>query len=949
MERISSAPSISLGYPPTESSAHLAPSFSDSATSTLSFKSLLEDPVNPIRPVYTPTRTEITPVTLSPIPITPVREFQPYLHEISQEYARYSKQKRASLRRYLEKHGKLEGSMKESSINGSLLRRSSVSTILRPASESSYPNSNSETITYDIDDNVNPSSSLVDNFSISSVPSVFFQSDFNLDDPQIFDVVSEHIDITQTSDAPNSNRNLLLNNSMLQEKISWYLDTVELHLLQEIENASDSFPMIIDNLKQLKKETRDNVEETKHLLEKLTEVNVMCDRHMDAISSEELACHQLTQLKKVVQTLEDIYSEHKKVSEDVKDQRFLEAINGINSIVTQLKKKSTELNVDLLSLPSVKSLREEHKVLYHTVSQSVVQQFSKFLTSDMHKFSTILDSNELKDIYLSKNRLIPSVTKSLPSAMEFDADFLHEVDVCIDCLTLTDSLQAALTLYKTAVFEAFENLAQQYFTDGVEMRSVRKSSDLRRSLSAASLSSLSDSSRRSSSAANPFQSMSITEFAEMLTNIYFSSLECLRRIRSQIKVLIDILSKKDTKQYHLSVILNDLMATSSDVVTQQVTTINNLRFRVLDTYPPNNVIYLFSLHIIFHNELESLCGITQSSFIPTIMRQLLDWFKNFQRYSTQKLASSFERELWEAIPVEPSCQDLANRVFECSGNTPVEWTRLLSPEAEKEDENHRVHHVKVSEDCTATVSFGKQSLHIVRSSVTLLETLDDYGKLLAHFSRLAPEFQTGMLDMFRTLNSRVYQLILGAGTVRSSGLSKVLGKHIALASQTIALFQLSLNSMCRYLSRVTGTRLTNETNKLDQDFTVHHLQIHDKFVSLMRERVAISCSQIASLSWDIDSPHGYIIDLSKSLIKLYKVLHRYSQRDCVEVIPDVIRMFEDRLQLELTDIARNPSKWPGVRIDLSYFYDMMASKCGYAGDRTLLEKFERTPEQQEAA
>ncbi|WBW75046.1 GARP complex subunit Vps54 [Schizosaccharomyces osmophilus] len=934
MDERSIAPSSSYSYPSTEASFQVPLSQSaDPTSSALSFKSLLEDPVNPTFPSYTPTRTEITPVALSPIPIVPSHDFQIYLHQIFHEYARYSKQKQASFHRYVERQTKRLSCNSGSSVHDSHARRNSLSTARGELkSESSYPSSNSDTITFNREELPPSTPSVVDKFPLSTIPSIYFQDDFNLDDPQTFDIASEHVDITQAGDAQHANRKLLLNNSMLQEKISWYLDIVELHLLHEIENASDSFPIIMENLKNLKKDEKTCLQDTHDFLENLNQITKARDEQREAISRQEQSCSQLHELIQSLSFLESLFTLSNQAHQSALDGHFLNAIDGIHSITSQLELKSKQESIDFSSLPAIIDLLEDQHSLYNTISQTVIQKFPEILIQDIRDFSSQKSPSDLLNIYLKKNKKLRANTDPLPLVTDFPPGFIKRLERFIDCLLLTDGLQSGLTIFKTSVFKELESLITQAFA---KLNSLHRHTD-RRSISTTSLSSLSNSASQSL-ADGSNESNFNADFYNMLTTIYFTSLEVLRRLGQQLKLLIDILSRKDQEQYHYSVALNDLMTISSELILQKITHINSAHFNASGSFSLQESLKLFTLHSLFYNELENLCGITQNNFMSIVMQELQKWFRNDQLKSTQRIALDYEREKWEAISVSQEVQRMASRIDQCPTNVSDDWIFFQESSLNDIKNSKEEGESALSDTCF----LQNQSIHMVSASVRVLESVDQYGHLVYHFPRLSHDFYYGMIELLRTLNSRVYQLILGAGTVRSSGLTRVLGKHIALASQTVTLLQALSTSVFKFLSKNYGIKQTQELLSLENDFNLHHNQITEKFIALMREKSNFCCGQIITVNWVNEEPHDYMKDLIKNLVKLYKVLHRYSEPDCERVIPDVIKMFEDRLQLELTDLVQDPAKWIGIKKDLSFFYDSLSSKCGYVGSAEVLKKFER--------
>src|SRR5690606_18165119 len=115
---------------------------------------------------------------------------------------------------------------------------------------------------------------------LSTIPAVYFDEDFHLENPRTFDVVSERSEVVRP--APGSNekgassngqaaapRKALATNAILQEKLSWYMDTVEMHLIQSISTASTTFFTALGSLRELHSEAADSVERIKALRKEL--------------------------------------------------------------------------------------------------------------------------------------------------------------------------------------------------------------------------------------------------------------------------------------------------------------------------------------------------------------------------------------------------------------------------------------------------------------------------------------------------------------------------------------------------------------------------------------------------------------------------------------------------------------------------------------------------------
>ena len=104
---------------------------------------------------------------------------------------------------------------------------------------------------------------------LDTVPSVFFQPDFDLADSRTFDAVTERVLGDQDTSDPSS----LSYSLPLLEKLSHHADTVEQHLVREISRRSTSFFAALSNLKDLQTESEQCLDRIAKLRTLLTDLD----------------------------------------------------------------------------------------------------------------------------------------------------------------------------------------------------------------------------------------------------------------------------------------------------------------------------------------------------------------------------------------------------------------------------------------------------------------------------------------------------------------------------------------------------------------------------------------------------------------------------------------------------------------------------------------------------
>ena len=102
---------------------------------------------------------------------------------------------------------------------------------------------------------------------LHNVPGIYFDEEFSLGNPRVFSTVVEYLDLkSNNSDSFTSQR-------ILQEKLSHYLDIVEIHLMKEISIKSSGFFSALQNLQILQQETKSCIQRISELQDKLKDLS----------------------------------------------------------------------------------------------------------------------------------------------------------------------------------------------------------------------------------------------------------------------------------------------------------------------------------------------------------------------------------------------------------------------------------------------------------------------------------------------------------------------------------------------------------------------------------------------------------------------------------------------------------------------------------------------------
>ncbi|TKA52754.1 hypothetical protein B0A55_12131, partial [Friedmanniomyces simplex] len=222
-----------------------------------------------------PTTRDIPPVTLTNIPHVPNENFRDYLGRIGPLFESFQRGRiEPEQPAWLKKNEELEKTdrfaealerrlSRDGSVSPSLTRQTSTSTLFSPTVETSGgPGQPKRRSSAQYRRNRNEPTPL------STIPGVYLEQDFHLENPRTFDVVSERAEIVRppsgtpaeaSNGAPLPPRKPITSNAILQEKLSWYMDTIEVHLINSISTASTGFFAALGSLKELQTEAEESV------------------------------------------------------------------------------------------------------------------------------------------------------------------------------------------------------------------------------------------------------------------------------------------------------------------------------------------------------------------------------------------------------------------------------------------------------------------------------------------------------------------------------------------------------------------------------------------------------------------------------------------------------------------------------------------------------------------
>ena len=742
---------------------------------------------------------------------------------------------------------------------------------------------------------------------LSTIPNVYFEEDFRLENPRTFDVVSERAEIVRPPPGANgapvppggTGKKALAANAILQEKLSWYMDTVEIHLISSISTASSSFFAALGSLRELHAEAQESVGKIKILREDLASLDEKMAVGGLKIVALKRKRENVRKLGEAIRQLEEIVRLMEECETQVENGEIEEALKGLTTVERLMAGDADDLPVvaqsesplsfkgNMIDLRGIKVLEGaggDIAYLRKRVGKAYEAKFIEVLLEDLRKHvdtvpanTTFLRWDKASSRLRGQHVRTPS---ELPAYMTVDGAFRSILQSQLKGLARSDSIMTAAVAYREATLKEFKNLIRRHLPSSSD-------DDVESTTSIATTNSNKLSRQEKSSIlARNLRSLEPEDAEAMFKKVYANVGEALRRLGTQVKVLLDITSSLGSPQVNMplkspprtpqilsppssatingflapepspgpppalvrqdeiqqTLDLSSLLGQAVDIAQDQITKI--LKVRVEPTTRMEMPLFLryFTLNRLFADECEAVSGRSGNS-LKAIVNDHIKTFVNLTAEAEkQRLVQKMDSDRWDA-------KDFAEEDMKCLGSIVTASTKPIDSwskatwiwNEESGAENHQSlngvlnnsmrqsqnaateNGATTSKDKVRGALLDEEKYILPESAIVMLSGLEIFERLLQGIPSMSAEISTSMLDYIKLFNSRSSQLILGAGATRSAGLKNITTKHLALSSQALNF----ITALIPYLREFARRYLPSSSNMMPEfDDTRRRLQEH---------------------------------------------------------------------------------------------------------------------------
>jgi len=787
---------------------------------------------------------------------------------------------------------------------------------------------------------------------LSTIPVVYFEEDFHLENPRTFDVVSERSEVVRpTPGSPGERktangstpgpRKALATNAILQEKLSWYMDTIEVHLISSISTASTSFFAALGSLRELHSEAADSVSRIKALRKELEELDQeMAVGGLDIVNMRRRR-ENLQQLSDAVQQLKRIVEDVSNCESLVENGEVEKALDALDSLELLIAGESIsehpvfELR-DLRGATALKGVTNDLETLRFRIGKTYEMRFLNALLGDLrHHVESVSTPDTLQRWSNSSQRARGSTGRepsAAPAYLEMNEDFRKTLASNLGGLHRAHYTSPATAAFRESVLREVRNIIRRPLPSSNE-----DDADSMMSVSTMGGAKQKTAHEKSSILARNLRTLDPDDAEELLKKTYIGVGETLRRLGTQVKGILDVTStlgepgtpgirspprspnmaaidarlgpskgnssREIQEEMHQTLDMSNLLGQAVDIAQEKIVKVLRVRSEQSTHLSVERFLRYFTLNLLFANECEAVSGRSGTALKNVVNGHIKDFVQQLGESNRQSLATGMEADPWNAKDFTDEDKDLLSCILSASTQDAEAWSngsKIWLPSSESPKASNGL--LAAQKNGTSTPSKAKtrtatiedQSYILPLSAILCLHGLASFLHLNTGIPSMTSEIATSILSYLTLFNSRCTQLILGAGATRSAGLRNITTKHLALAAQALSFISALIPHVREYVRRHSGSgsavsSLMGEFDKVRRAYLEHQQSIYDKLVEIMAGRATALARTMKTINWEQgDSVNGYMETLTKDTSTLHRVLTKHLPDITVKMIMEPV-------------------------------------------------------------
>ncbi|XP_064600313.1 vacuolar protein sorting-associated protein 54-like [Liolophura sinensis] len=724
---------------------------------------------------------------------------------------------------------------------------------------------------------------------LEQVPKIFMLPNFTLDNPDTFMAVFPWTQVEESRDATGRKQS----SKLLQEKLSHYLDIVEVQIAKQISVKSDAFFHAMSSHEKLQDYLLETCKAVKQLRDKIHEIDTTLARGPLKVMS----------LTKTRSNYVNLHNKLKLMSTVHQTQPTIQLLLSTNEFVGALDLISTSQEVltqELAGVHCFRHLGSQLAEMEKLIEKMLQADFVKYAMSDLNR--PVTDSQ-----VLTQEEKLVAILFGMLRFHKFNFIEVYKEEVCA---TLKSTIKQTVVEAVAVVDDINTEGNVSSLADQMRLLNYPLWMDLLKTIFANLLVILNRAKEfcavvrdvvgiaaGRTKAPTPISSPTVESS---------KNLEEASHLHVSVSEEVDVMVS-DGEFYKLGSGLKEMLCTVCDHAHDRCVKVLAARAKdgFIEKLNSTEFVGLSREIEQFVQDCGSVCGRRSTSLRGSLQSQANRFVNRFHDERKTKLSLILDNERWKQADVPSEFQQLVDHIRK---------TGQLSLPEKKIDIDSKPSEVLIIED---------QKYVVVGTVLLLLKMVVEYCQLVDDIPSACPDILTRLIDLLKSFNSRTCQLVLGAGALQLVGLRKISTRNLALASRCLQLIVFYIPLVKTHFQAHLSAKQVNMLKHFDQiskDYKDHIEEIDKQLLAILDSMFEVQLSK-----WEVKPPmpSNCFRSISKQIARLHEaIVDLLPHKQIQDLFKKINKSFKSHLRLQLTRLGVNNNGGPQhglVTADLAFF------------------------------
>uniref|UniRef100_UPI0037E892DC vacuolar protein sorting-associated protein 54 isoform X2 n=1 Tax=Semicossyphus pulcher TaxID=241346 RepID=UPI0037E892DC len=655
---------------------------------------------------------------------------------------------------------------------------------------------------------------------LEQVPKIFMKPEFALQDPATFNTV---LPWSHFNSAGGKSSRDVASSKLLQEKLSHYLDVVEVSIARQISLRSEAFFHAMSSQHELQDRLQETQRAVSVLRGRTADIDrVMCEGPLRALRTA-LTRNNCVKLHNKLKLMAAVHQTQPTVQLLLSTSEFVGALELISTTKEVLQQ-------ELQGIHSFRHLGSQLCELEKLIDKMMVEDFSMYARSDLHRSlkdePQVLEKERLEslvfgllrqrkldflDIYsdemilAAKAIVTQCVAESVLHIEEIDTEVVTKLADQMRVMTFPQWFELLKNVFESfllflqrikATLNVVRNVVQEVLSSNQKTRLLEEAAAGPSGQEASPSPSLLQGEAELAYLTHEglFISDALNEAQQQPAGVQDQSSAVGSRVqqgrveaagsdsasgstessvsREQSLMSGENMMPSDLELNRVINNLQELLYTASDVSHDRCVKVLTARAKdgSLERLSSAEFVCLSQAVDGFVRDTEELCGRRSVSLRGALQSQANRFVHRFHEERKTKLSLLLDNERWKQAEVPAEFQDLVNSIAD--GRITLPERKVPGPDDRKP---------------TEFLLVNGQKYAVVGTVLLLIRIFLEYCQCVNDISSIATDMLTRLSDLLKHFNSRSCQLVLGAGALQVVGLKTITTKNLALSSRCLQL------------------------------------------------------------------------------------------------------------------------------------------------------------------